>query len=71
MYLLNPATIPKDRLYTCNGIVAKFLIYKANIPLLSRSGRIWYFSRTTALEKALEEYQDLAKKDLISKRERR
>jgi hypothetical protein len=53
MYITNPETIPKK--YACKKHLARFLIYNKNLPLLAREGNIWYFAKTTALEKALEE----------------
>ena len=57
MYITNADDIPKEREYLCNKTVARFLIYKQHIPLLSVKGKIWYFAKTNALEKALEEYR--------------
>jgi hypothetical protein len=55
MYIVNPETIPKDKKYACNNLVAKFLIYQKNIPLFAREGKTWYFARTEILREALKE----------------
>lgn len=57
MYVTNPESIDKNKLYECNGIIANYLIYERNIPLFSRdkSQGKWYFAKTDALLKALEE----------------
>lgn len=57
MYVTNPQSIDKSKLYECNGVVGNYLIYEKHLPLFSRDkiqGK-WYFVKTEALIKALEE----------------
>lgn len=57
MYVTNVEAIDKNKLYECNGIVGNYLIYEKNLPLFSRdkSEGKWYFVKTDALLKAIEE----------------
>jgi hypothetical protein len=50
MYVLNSDSIPKDRIYWCNGIIANWLIYFKHFPLLTKKGRIFGFAKTILLE---------------------
>lgn len=57
MYVTNPQIVDKNKLYECNGIVGNYLIYEKHLPLFSRdkSEGKWYFVKTDALLKAIEE----------------
>ena len=55
MYVINPKIIPKNRTFSCGGVIANWLIYTANIPLLSRNGREFIFAKTDALSKVLND----------------
>ena len=55
MYVTNPEVIDKSKLYECNGIVGNYLIYEKHMSLFSRSEGKWYFVKTEALLKAIEE----------------
>jgi hypothetical protein len=55
MYITNPKSISKDKIYYCNGIISEWLIYQRHLPLLCRDGRLYGFMRTSNLEKALKE----------------
>jgi hypothetical protein len=55
MYIKNIENIPEKKVYTCNGLIASYLIYQKHMPLLSRKEKTWYFYKTSKLEKALKE----------------
>lgn len=55
MYITNPESIPKNKIYFCNGIISEWLIYQKKLPLLCKNGRQFGFMKTDALEKALKE----------------
>jgi hypothetical protein len=55
VYITNPEVIDKNKIYFCNGIIGEFLIYQKNLPLFCKKGRLFGFSKTDALEKALKE----------------
>lgn len=57
MYVTNPEVIDKNKLYECNGVIGAYLVNERNIPLFSREKRVgkWYFIKTKALLKAIEE----------------
>jgi translation elongation factor P/translation initiation factor 5A len=50
--ILNYKIIPNR--YKCNGNVAKFLIYKQNIPLLAVDGKDYYFADNESLRLSLK-----------------
>ena len=55
MYILNPSIINKDKLYSCNGIVAEWLIYEKKFPLFARGEQgEFLFVKTTELTLALD-----------------
>jgi hypothetical protein len=45
---------PKNKGYQCNGVVAAYLMETCKIPLLSREKSVFFFSKTKALDDALE-----------------
>ena len=56
MYILNPSIINKDKLYSCNGIVAEWLIYEKKFPLFARGEQgEFLFVKTKDLEKIISE----------------
>jgi hypothetical protein len=55
VYILNPDTIPKEKIYWCNGIIGNFLIFEKHFPLLTKKGRMFGFAKTDSLEKAILE----------------
>jgi len=55
MFILNSESITKK--YECDEEMSKYLINKCGLPLLSRFNEKYYFSKTIALEKALEEFK--------------
>lgn len=57
MYVTNPKSIDKSKLYVCNGIIANYLIYEKHLPLFARdkSACQYFFVKTEGLLKAVEE----------------
>ena len=53
MYVINPDSIPKEKLSYANGVLAHWLIYSAHIPLFSRKGKQYVFAKTKLLDDAL------------------
>jgi hypothetical protein len=52
MYIINPSVVENQ--YKCNGIIAKYLMYDCNLPLLSKNKGVFYFADTELLKECLE-----------------
>ena len=55
MYILNPDSIPKEKIYWCNGIISNYLIFTKHFPLLTKKGRMFGFAITNLLEDVVRE----------------
>lgn len=53
MYITNPESIPKEKIYFCNGLIGNWLIQNG-IPLFTRQGKMLGFAKTPMLETALK-----------------
>ena len=54
MYILNPESIPKEKIYWCCGIIAEWLMENKKIPILCRKDRMFGFMKTESLNDALK-----------------
>lgn len=55
MYIINVDDLPQDKLFKCNGVVAKWLMKEKNFPLLGKSkDGSFVFSKTELLLEVLE-----------------
>lgn len=57
MYIVNPEILDESKYFVCNGVIAEYLIYEKHLPLFSRKKEMgkWYFAKTDALLKAIDE----------------
>lgn len=52
--ILNPdESLSEDKIYKCNKIIARYLIYDKGFPVLWTNGKRYYFSITDNLKDAL------------------
>jgi len=55
MYIVNTDSLPQDKLYKCNGIIANWLMKEKSVPLLGKSKTGEYvFSKTELLDEVLK-----------------
>jgi hypothetical protein len=54
MYIINEESVDSNKVYGCNKLIANWLIYTMHFPLLSRKDKVWYFARTSELEKVIK-----------------
>jgi hypothetical protein len=56
MYIINATEIlPESKIYRCKSrLIAEYLIYQKSIPLLSKNGKDWIFTRNDVLEEVLK-----------------
>lgn len=55
MFITNVDDMPQDKIYRCGNIIANWLIYEKNIPLLGKSKNgDFCFSKTDLLKEILE-----------------
>lgn len=54
MLIRNPEAIPAEKQFACNGLIAKYLIYEAHLPLLAKDGRTYIFYKNQYLLDAIE-----------------